>query len=89
MIANALVRPVVGEVNLRQQTEISDWAERILSLTPRKKTDDVAFWLVGASYRWRQSGDHKQVRERLVHRYGGFRTIPWSRTPARTSTATG
>ena len=33
-LADALVRPVVGEVNLRQQTEISDWAERILALTP-------------------------------------------------------
>ena len=33
-LADALVRPIVGEVNLRQQTEISDWAERILALTP-------------------------------------------------------
>ena len=69
VLANALVRPVVGEVNLRQQTEISDWAERILALTPLRKTDDVAFWLVCATYRCRQSGDHDRY-ERLVHRYG-------------------
>ena len=50
-LADALVRPIVGEVNLRQQTEISDWAERILALTSPTETDDVAFWLVCATYR--------------------------------------
>ena len=68
-LADALVRPVVGEVNLRQQTEISDWAERVLAITPLTKTDDVAFWLVCATYRCRQSGDHDRY-ERLVHRFG-------------------
>ena len=68
LLANALVRPVVGELNLRQQTEISEWAERILALTP-EKTDGAAFWLVCATYRCRQSGDHDRY-ERLVHRHG-------------------
>ena len=68
-LADALVRPVVGEINLRQQTEISDWAERILALTPPADTDNVAFWLVCVTYRCRQSGDHDRY-ERLVHRYG-------------------
>ena len=68
-LADALVRPIVGEVNLRQQTEISDWAERILALTPPTDTDDVAFWLVCATYRCKQSGDHDRY-EGLVHRYG-------------------
>jgi predicted ATPase/class 3 adenylate cyclase len=68
-LAAALVRPIVGEVNLRQQTEISDWAERILALTPPTETDDIAFWLVCATYRCKQSGDHDRY-EGLVHRYG-------------------
>ena len=68
-LADALVRPIVGEVNLRQQTEISDWAERILALTPPTDTDDIAFWLVCATYRCKQSGDHDRY-EGLVHRYG-------------------
>ena len=68
-LADALVRPIVGEVNLRQQTEISDWAERILALTSPSGTDDVAFWLVCATYRCKQSGDHDRY-EGLVHRYG-------------------
>ena len=67
-LADALVRPIVGEVNLRQQTEISDWAERILAVTPLTETDDVAFWLVCATYRCKQSGDHDRY-EQLVHRY--------------------
>lgn len=33
-LAGALVRPVAGEVNLRRQVEISEWAERVLALTP-------------------------------------------------------
>ncbi len=33
-LAAALVRPVAAELNLRQQVEIRDWAERILAITP-------------------------------------------------------
>jgi len=68
-LADALVRPVVGEVNLRQQTEISDWAERILALTSPADKDEVAFWLVCVTYRCKQSGDHARYEE-LVHRFG-------------------
>jgi len=68
-LADALVRPVVGEVNLRQHTEISDWAERILVLTPPAEKEDVAFWLVCITYRCKQGGDHGRY-EGLVHRYG-------------------
>ena len=65
-LADALFRPVVGEVNFRQQTEISDWAERILALTPPEEMDDVAFWLVCVTYRCKQSGDRDRY-ETLVH----------------------
>jgi predicted ATPase/DNA-binding SARP family transcriptional activator len=68
-LADALVRPIVGEVNLRQQTEISDFAERILALTPPSETADIAFWLVCATYRCKQGGDHDRYSG-LVHRYG-------------------
>lgn len=68
-LADALVRPIVGEVNLRQQTEISDWAERILALTPPTETDDVAFWLVCVTYRCKQGSDHDRYSG-LIHGYG-------------------
>ena len=67
-LAGALVRPVATEVNLRRQTEISEWAERILAITPR---DDelIVYWLACAAYRHTQSGD-RDGYERLVHRFG-------------------
>jgi predicted ATPase/DNA-binding SARP family transcriptional activator len=68
-LADALVRPIVGEVNLRQQAEISDWAERILALPQQPEADVAAFWLVCITYRCKQSGDDDRY-ERLVHRYG-------------------
>ena len=33
-LAAALVRPVAAELNLRKQSEIREWAERILAITP-------------------------------------------------------
>ncbi|HSU34157.1 MAG TPA: BTAD domain-containing putative transcriptional regulator, partial [Propionibacteriaceae bacterium] len=68
-LAAALVRPVAAELNLRQQTEIRDWAERILAVTPPTEEDETAYWLVCATYGYKQNGDH-QAYERLVHRYG-------------------
>src|SRR5664280_2220038 len=67
--AEGVVRLAVGEVNLRQQTEISDWAERILALAPPAEKANVAFWLVCVTYRCKQGGDHDRY-EGLVHRYG-------------------
>ena len=49
--------------------EISDWAERILALTPLAELDDAAFWLVCVTYRCQQSGAHDRY-ESLVHHYG-------------------
>ena len=87
-LAGALIRPIVGEVNLRQQTEISDWAERILALTPPTETDDIAFWLVCATYRCKQ-----ERRPRPATRGSSIATatptIRWSASPAPTCTTTG
>jgi predicted ATPase/DNA-binding SARP family transcriptional activator len=68
-LADALVRPVATEVNLRKQGEISDWAERILAITPPDDEEQIVYWLAWATYRYMQSGGHDGY-ERLVHRYG-------------------
>ncbi|WP_218038363.1 BTAD domain-containing putative transcriptional regulator [Acrocarpospora pleiomorpha] len=67
--ADALVRPVAAEVNLRKQSEISDWAERILAITPADDEEQIVYWLAWAAYRAMQSGDHDGY-ERLVRRHG-------------------
>jgi predicted ATPase/class 3 adenylate cyclase len=68
-LAGALVRPVLAELNLRKQTEIGDWAERILELTPSTDESQIAFWLLCATHRYKQNGDNNGY-ERLVSRYG-------------------
>jgi predicted ATPase/class 3 adenylate cyclase len=68
-LAGALVRPIAAEVNLRRQNEISDWAERILAITPLADEDQIVYWLACATHRYKQRGDHDGY-ERLVHRYG-------------------
>lgn len=68
-LAGALVRPIAGEVNLRRQTEISDWAERILALTPPADHQQIVFWLAVAARRCLQTGDRDGF-ERLVRRHG-------------------
>jgi hypothetical protein len=68
-LAAALVRPVAAELNLRKQTEIRDWAERILAITPPTDEEETVYWLVCATYGYKQNGDH-QAYERLAHRYG-------------------
>ena len=62
-LAAALVRPVAAELNLRQQTEIRDWAERILADHPsRPMKDEIVYWLMCATYGYKQNGDHAGVR---------------------------
>jgi hypothetical protein len=68
-LADALVRPVAAELNFRRQSEIHDWAERILLITDPADKDQVAYWLTCAGYGSKQSGDHDRY-ERLVHRTG-------------------
>lgn len=68
-LADALVQPIVLEVDLRRQSEIGDWAERILDLTPARKEDRIAFWLLWAGHRHAQAGDHRALHA-LVGRHG-------------------
>lgn len=68
-LADALVRPIAPESNLRRRAEISDWAERILELVPREDEDGTVFWLAWAANRHIQAGDHEGY-ERLTGRHG-------------------
>ncbi len=69
LLADALVRPVAAEVTLRRQTEIGDWAERILAITPGDDADRLVFWLTWATHRYMHSGDRDGF-ERVLGRYG-------------------
>ncbi|MQA15066.1 MAG: AfsR/SARP family transcriptional regulator [Pseudonocardiaceae bacterium] len=68
-LADALVRPIAPEVNLRRQAEIGDWAERILQLTSPDDEDGVVFWLTWAAERHTQAGN-RAAYERVVGRHG-------------------
>ncbi len=67
-LADALVRPIAPEVNLRRQAEIGDWAERILDLTAPDDEATVVFWLTWAAERHTQAGD-RAAYERVVGRH--------------------
>ena len=73
-LADALVRPVATELNFRKQSEIRDWAERILLITDPADEDRIAYWLTCAGYGYKQSGDHDRY-ERLVHRTGDLNHV--------------
>jgi predicted ATPase/class 3 adenylate cyclase len=68
-LAHALVRPIVAEIYLRSQSEIGDWAERILAMTPPDDHDLVVFGLTWAARRYMRTMDRAGY-ERLVARYG-------------------
>lgn len=68
-LADALVRPVVAEITLRRQSEIGDWAERILAITPPSDDDRVTFWTTWAAHRYMHNGDAGAYEE-LVGRHG-------------------
>jgi predicted ATPase/DNA-binding SARP family transcriptional activator len=69
-LAGSLVRPVTGELELRRQVEICDWAERLLVLTPPADDDQIVYWLSVATRRYMQTGDRVGF-ERLLNRHGG------------------
>lgn len=68
-LADALVRPIAVEGNLRRQPEIGDWAERILELIDPADDATVVFWLLWAGHRRAQTGDHAAL-EALLKRHG-------------------
>lgn len=68
-LAYALVRPVVAEIPFRSRTEIGDWLERILAITPPDDTELVVFGLTWAGQRYKVS-QNRAGYEHLVGRYG-------------------
>ena len=68
-LARKLVAPVAAEVYLRSRTEIGDWAERILAITPPDDEGLILFGVTWASRRYMRSMDIEGY-ERLVGRYG-------------------
>jgi predicted ATPase/DNA-binding SARP family transcriptional activator len=68
-LAHALVAPVAAEVYLRSRSEIGDWAERILAITPPDDEELIVFGLTWAARRYMRKLDREGF-ERLVGRYG-------------------
>ncbi len=56
-LARALVRPIVTEIYLRSQSEIGDWAERILAVAPPDDADLILFGLIWAGRRYMRTMD--------------------------------
>lgn len=68
-LARGLVGPVAPEVYLRSRSEIGDWAERILAITPPDDEEQIVFGLIWAARRYMRNLDLDGY-ERLVDRYG-------------------
>jgi predicted ATPase/DNA-binding SARP family transcriptional activator len=68
-LVHALVRPIATEVYVRSRSEIGDWAERLLALTPPDDDELVVFGLTWAARRYMRHLDRAGY-ERLVGRYG-------------------
>jgi predicted ATPase/DNA-binding SARP family transcriptional activator len=67
--AYELIRPIGAEVYLRSQTEIGEWAERLLSITPAEDSEVVLFGLNWAARRYMRMMDAEGY-EQLVATYG-------------------
>ncbi|MGH9132320.1 MAG: AfsR/SARP family transcriptional regulator [Ilumatobacteraceae bacterium] len=68
-LVHALVAPIATEIYLRSRSEIGDWAERLLAITPPDDEELIAFGLTWAARRYMRNLDRKGF-ERLVDRYG-------------------
>ena len=68
-LAYALVRPVVVEIVRRGRTEIGNWVERILAMTPPDEAELILFGLSWAAQRYKLGQDPGGY-ERLAGRYG-------------------
>jgi hypothetical protein len=68
-LARELVGPIATEIYVRSQSEIGDWAERILAMTPPEDEDMIVFGLTWAARRYMRNMD-RDGYQRLVRRYG-------------------
>ncbi len=67
--ARALLEPIVAEVYLRSQSEIGDWSERLLEITPTDDRDTIAFGMTWAARRYMRHLDQTGF-DSLVARFG-------------------
>ncbi len=63
--AIALFGPVVTEIYVRSRSEIGDWAERVLAITPADDLDTIRFCMIWAARRLMRRMDREGF-ERLV-----------------------
>jgi len=68
-LAHALLRPIAAEIYLRSQSEIGDWAERLLAITPREDQELIVFGVTWAARRYMRTADQAGF-EQLVDRFG-------------------
>ncbi len=69
LLADALLRPIVGEIILRSHIEIGDWVERLLAITPADDDEAVAAGLGWAAQRYSITQDPDGF-DRLAARHG-------------------
>jgi predicted ATPase/DNA-binding SARP family transcriptional activator len=68
-LADALLRPIVGEIILRSDVEIGDWVERLLAIDPADDAETVAVHLGWAAQRYAVGHDPEGF-DRLAARFG-------------------
>ena len=71
-LAYALIRPVAAEIPFRSRSELGDWTERLLAITPPGEPVELELTWAAQRYKLRQD---PEAFARLVDRYGD-RTIP-------------
>ena len=68
-LAAALIHPILTEIVLRSDSEIGDWVERLLAVSPDHDAESLAFWMYWAAQRYAVTQD-PGAYERLAERYG-------------------
>ena len=67
VVIDGLLQELVEKSMLTVVSGPFGWAERILAVTPPTDEDETVYWLVCATYGYKQNGDH-QAYQRLVDR---------------------
>ena len=68
-LACNLLVPVLSEIVVRSATELGDWAERLLAVTPRQDEETRVLALYAAAHRYSMTQD-PAAYDQLVERYG-------------------
>lgn len=68
-LAQDLMQPIALEVSLRNNSEVGDWAERLLAITAPDDHDRIAFGLFWAAHRYMMS-QNQAAYDKLAAQYG-------------------